>query len=62
METDNLIEQLVCSDCGLVYGEMLAFDGRQGQDKTCPRCGACEGAVSSIQCLYHTAQASLIRF
>jgi hypothetical protein len=62
MDTDNLIEQLVCSDCGLVYGEMLAFDRPQGQDKNCPRCGAGDGAASSIQCLYHAAQASLIRF
>jgi hypothetical protein len=58
----DLIEQLVCSDCGLVYGEMLALDGHHGKDKICPRCGAGDGAVSSIDCLYHAAQASLMRF
>lgn len=54
-------EQLVCSNCGLVYDEMLAFENHRGNDKTCPRCGASEGAVSPIECLYKTAQATLIR-
>jgi hypothetical protein len=58
----DLVEQLVCSDCGLVYGEMLAFDGHQANGKTCPRCGACDGAVSPLRYLYDLAQASLTRF
>lgn len=57
----DFIEQLVCADCSLVYGEMLAFDSHHGVERACPRCGACEGAVSPIECLYDTAQATLIR-
>ncbi len=60
MDTDY-IEQFVCSDCRFVYGEMLAFDSTQGMDKICPRCGAGNGAVSAIECVYDIAQASLIR-
>lgn len=57
----NFVEQLVCSDCGLVFGELLAFGDGLYADLICPRCGASEGAVSSIECLYNTARASLIR-
>jgi rubredoxin len=60
MDTD-FVEQFVCSDCHLVYGEILAFDSNQGIDRICPRCGAGNGAVSAIECIYDTAQASLIR-
>jgi rubredoxin len=58
----DLIEQLVCSDCGFVYGEMLAFDVAHSADKTCPQCGASDGAISPLECVYHTAHASLTRF
>jgi hypothetical protein len=58
----NFIEQLVCSDCGFVYGEMLVFESNKGADRICPHCGAGDGAVSAIECIYGTAQASLIRF
>jgi rubredoxin len=60
MDTD-FVEQFVCSDCHLVYGEILAFDSNQGIDRICPRCGAGNGAVAAIECIYNTAQASLIR-
>ena len=60
MDTD-FVEQFVCSDCHLVYGEILAFDSNQGMDRICPRCGEGNGAVSAIECIYNTAQASLIR-
>ncbi len=56
----DFVEQLMCSDCGLVYGEMLVLSDRD-DDRICPRCGAGHGAVSSIECVYGTAQASLIR-
>jgi uncharacterized paraquat-inducible protein A len=58
----GVIEQLVCSDCGLVYGEPLIFSAHEHVAATCPRCGACDGSVSSLDCVYGTAQASLIRF
>ncbi|RUL63441.1 hypothetical protein EKH79_13715 [Dyella dinghuensis] len=58
----DFVEQLVCSDCGLVYGVMLVFNDGHGPDRTCPRCGASDGAISPLECIYHTAQASLIRF
>jgi hypothetical protein len=58
----DLTEQLICSDCGLVYGEMLAFDGHQDKDKTCPRCGASDGAVSPLRHVYDLAKAQLMRF
>jgi rubredoxin len=58
----NFIEQLMCSDCGFVYGEMLALDANHSADKICPRCGASDGALSPLECVYHTAQASLTRF
>jgi rubredoxin len=55
-------EQLVCSDCGFVYGEMLTLDHARDADRTCPHCGAGDGAISPLECVYHTAHASLTRF
>jgi rubredoxin len=60
MDTD-FIEHMACSDCGLVYSEMLAMDSHHGSDKTCPHCGAGHGAASSLRYLYAIAQASLMR-
>jgi hypothetical protein len=57
----DFVEQLVCSDCELVYGETLVLRDGHAAHMTCPRCGAGDGAVSSIECVYGTAQASLIR-
>lgn len=59
MDSD-FVEQLLCADCGLVYGEMLARDDRN-DDRICPRCGAGHGAISSVECVYATAHASLVR-
>ncbi|MBM7123852.1 hypothetical protein ACFFJT_14640 [Dyella flava] len=58
----DFIEQFICSDCGFVYGEMLAFHGSHNHhtNRACPSCGA--GAVSSLECVYHVSQALLIRF
>ena len=58
----DLTEQLVCSDCDLVYGEMLAFGGHRHNDIICPRCGARDGAVAPLRYLYDVTKASLMRF
>jgi rubredoxin len=58
----DFVEQLICSDCGLVYGEMLAFESQHGAALVCPRCGAGDGAVTPIAYIYGLAQASLNRF
>ena len=57
----DFTQQFVCSDCRLVYGETLAFDSDTDGDRICPHCGACNGAASTIECIYDTAWASLIR-
>ena len=59
---NDFIEQLVCSDCGFVYGDTLVSNTAHDANRTCPRCGADDGAISPLECMYHTAQASLIRF
>jgi hypothetical protein len=59
---NDFIQQFVCADCRLVYGEVLAFDSHpDGDPPICPRCGAGNGAVSTIECVYDTAWASLMR-
>jgi hypothetical protein len=59
---NDFIQQFVCSDCRLVYGEILAFDSHPERDPPiCPRCGAGDGAVSTTECIYDTAWASLMR-
>lgn len=60
---DNDFNQpFVCADCRFVYGEILAFDSHPDRDPPpCPRCGARNGAVSTIECIYDTAWASLMR-
>lgn len=59
---NDFTQSFVCSDCRLVYGEVLAFDGHADADPpVCPRCGAGNGAVSTIECVYDTAWASLMR-
>jgi rubredoxin len=58
---NDFIQQFVCSDCRLVYGEVLVFDSHPDRDGICPRCGAGNGSVSTIECIYDTAWASLMR-
>jgi rubredoxin len=59
---NDFIQQFVCSDCRLVYDEVLVFDSHHpDRDRICPRCGAGNGYVSTIECIYDTAWASLMR-
>jgi hypothetical protein len=60
MDSD-FTQQFVCSDCRFVYGEILASDTHSDRDEICPCCGASNGAVSTIECIYDTAWASLMR-
>jgi hypothetical protein len=39
----------------------LALDNHSDRNGICPRCGAGHGAISTIECLYDTAWASLMR-
>jgi hypothetical protein len=58
---NDFIQQFVCSDCRHVYGEILALDSHPDRERICPRCGACNGAVLAIECIYDAAWASLMR-
>ena len=59
---NDFIQQFVCADCRRVYAEVLAFDSHADTDPPiCPHCGAGNGAVSTIECVYDTAWASLMR-
>jgi len=58
---NDFIQQFVCSDCHHVYGEVLALDNHSDRNGICPRCGAGHGAASTIECIYDTAWASLMR-
>jgi rubredoxin len=59
---NHFFERLVCSACELVYHESQALDATTRVSMTCPRCGACDSTVSSIECIYGAAQALLMRF
>ena len=58
---NDFTQQFVCTDCRFVYGERLAFDSDADRERICPRCGTRNGAASTIECIYDTAWASLMR-